>query len=125
MLMSRRQLIVVQTTGILNMYQFKDIVYSQRKLHIRTLWVNHITALREVHHDRITNIMFQIWIILIRQFTPKYTESYPLSPLELTYKWYTVQNFSVHIPVKLRRHKAIGWELHVVDRLKGVVLNNI
>ena len=124
-LVRRWQFVVVQSANIFYMYYLEYIVDTQRQLHIRTIGVNHITALGEVHHHIAVGVIRCIRVVSVGQLSPKHAETYPLSPLQLSYQRNSVQYFSVHIPVHLRRNKSVGGELHVVDSLERVVLNDI
>ena len=73
--MCSRQLVVVQSAHILYVYNLEDIVYSNAKLHIRTLRIEHITALREIHEHRTACVLVEIRVVLIRQLAPQDAEA--------------------------------------------------
>ena len=125
MLMGSGQLVIVQAAHILNMYNLEDVMDAHAELHVRTIRIDDIAALGEVHEHRTARILVEMGVVLLRQLAPQDTEAEPLAPLEFADERDAVEYLSVEVPVELTRQEAVGWELHVVDSLEGIVLYDI
>ena len=125
MFMGRRQIVMVHTPDIFHLEEFKDIVHAQRQLPIGMMRIDDIAAVREIHQQGTAGILSQQGIILIRQATPKASHRDPLAPLQFTQQGDAVEDLAIHIPVQIHTGKPVRGELHVVDGLEGIVLQEI
>mgnify|MGYP003424534737 FL=1 len=117
--------VIVETADILYMDELEDVVDADGKLVIGLLAVHHMTALGEQHEDVALGVLLEERVVLVGQSSPQATESDVLAPLELLQQWYAVENLSVEIPRDIERGKTVVEELHVVDELEGLVLDDI
>ena len=121
-LVGRGKLVVIETAYVFDMEEFEDIMDTKCQLHIRTLGIDNIGTLREIHQNRIADIGGILRIVLVGEFTPKYAETYPLTPLEFLEQGNAVEDLSVQIPVYNSTEETVSGELHIVNRLESIVL---
>ena len=81
---------------------------AHAELHVRTIRIDDIAALGEVHEHRTARILVEMGVVLLRQFAPQDTEAKPLAPLEFADERDAVENLSVQVPVELARQLVSG-----------------
>ena len=117
--------VIVETADILYMDELEDVVDADGKLVIGLLAVHHMTALGEQHEDVALGVLREERVVLVGQSSPQATESDVLAPLELLQQRYAVEDLAVEIPREIERGKTVVAELHVVDELEGLGLDDI
>ena len=117
--------VIVETADILYMDELEDVVDADGKLVIGLLAVHHMTALGEHHEDVALGVLLEEGVVLVGQTAPQAAESDVLAPLEFLQERYAVEDLAVEIPRDIERGKTVVEELHVVDELEGLVLDDI
>ena len=115
---------ITYTAYIFDMNQFEDIVNTYNQFDVRSLRIHDMTTLGEVHQFIATRILRQEGVVLVRQVTPEHVHSNILTPLQFLDQWNTVEELSVQVPRKHHRGIAVVEELHVVDEIEHLFLND-
>ena len=116
--MGCRQVHVVQTAHVLNMYNLEDIVNTGLNLDIRTFGIHGIAAVWEIHQFVAAHILRKVGVVLVAKVTPEAVHGNIFTPLQLLDKWDTIEEFAVEVPRKHHRGIAVVEELHIVDHIE-------
>ena len=106
------------------MDNLKDIMYTHYHLDIRLLGVHHITAFWEPHQLVAADIIRMVGVVLVAQTAPEGVDSDILTPLQMTDEGDTVEDLTVEVPREHHRHVAVVKELHVVDEVEHLLLDD-
>ena len=117
--------VIVETADVLYMDELEDVVDADRELVVGLLRIHDTTALGEEHEDVAIGVLLEEGVVLVGQSAPQAAESNILAPLEFLQERYAVEDLAVEIPRDIERGKTVVEELHVVDELEGLVLDDI
>ena len=125
MLVGCGQVEIVQTTNILDGEDLEDVGDAQTQLHVRHIGVHEVGALGEVHELVTTGILWQVRVVLVGQTAVEHIESNELTPLQVLYQRYAVEELTIEAPLCQQRHILVVDKLHIVDRNECLALIDV
>ena len=99
--MGCRQVHVVQTAHVLNMYNLEDIMDTDYNLDIGAFGIHGITTFWEIHQFVAACILRQIGIVLVGEVTPEGVHGDVFTPLQLLDEGIRLKN------LPFRSHESI------------------
>ena len=116
---------IVESAHEVDVEELEDVVHTHDELEVGLATVHDITAVGEVHQSVAAGVLRQERIVLVAEAAPEGVDGDVFAPLELLQQRDTVEKLSVHIPRQHHRGVVVVEELHVVDEVVHLLLDDV
>ena len=127
-------IVVVHAMDILDMDELEDVVDAHDEFDVGFVALHDVGEIvvlsvlelsGEVHEQGVALVLGQEGVVLVREGAPEGVDADVFAPLEFLDEGDAVEELAVHVPRDHGRGVAVVEELHVVDEVEGVVLEDV